>query len=230
MSETVGSGPGGNVVHEQLLPSQLLIRDLSTELLAQNRPYIIVELLAVTDATALRDRLRTTSLEDVLVGPGQDLTPDPEKHSGYGHPVVKPGVDSTLITTSFGTHGSHIPKQRFIPAERAHEYNGPNEHAIQLPNGTIIEYPGKYDWRGSVYLTFWYNTPHGKIGERLAVSTTHASPGEMPAVESSVVIPGKRPGDNYTAWPRLARPAASETEVSIVLDTVRALHDAGKLS
>ncbi len=235
MAETTGSGFNESVVSGEPVPGQLLVRDFATGLLANFhvRPGPGFSLIELTGSPAgphgIRDQLLASSLGDMMVRDGELLTPNPVTYEDYDLPVVIPGVDATLIDIAHGATVRQTPKRRFITAAEAKQLGdmGPGVIVADFGDTTVVDYRGEYDWKGVAGVIFWYDTPGGRIGERLCVTADHAQPSDMPTFDSQVVLPGKlNPGTRQPNWERLSRAASGVEEIAAFLGIMRTLHQA----
>lgn len=227
MSETSSKlAVGEDILSRKLLPSQVLARDVNQGLRGRSSFSSLEWKVPLINAHGVRAQLGSTSLGDMLVAPGAELTSNPEIYGGYDHPVIRPSGDANLVGLSVGTWGVHNERRRRLPIGRQVEFaNRDDVQVIAINNDEIlVEFLGQYDWRGTTHMTFWYQGTNGQqMGERLAVADDHSQPGELPTIESLASIPSSHADSEYTAWNRAKRPAYNETEVALLLNAVQAL-------
>ena len=217
---------GGNVLPpDSPSPSQLLVAEVAAEVRG-DIPYNPSKHFNLpVDAHTVRQSLAESSLGDLLVSPGEKLEAVDAYQDVRGS--VTPGEDTDLGGVSIATWYVHDRKRRIIPAGEPNPYMARTdaEHRARGDGSTEVTFPGQYDWRGDISVTFWHRPKNGSnpVGEILALQSTHWEDGKIPIVESRVLIVPENPENGSTYYPRMSRPARDEAEVTLLAETIRSL-------
>ena len=219
-----------------LLPSQLSVSDLSRTMMdTVDYRLTMASWNIPTDPAEVRGTLSKTSLNDLLLAPGEPLDVNGTEGAYWELPVITPGTDATLSGIDVDTYGTKTERQRLMPTDMAQalaEDNPAFRVASVADNQSVVWCSGKTDWQGKIGLTFWYSRNVGlPIGERIIAQTSHRYPGKLPEFSAQVYTArkeqdaGEVQDADYRIYPRLARPALDGAEVELFVVIAQMLFD-----
>jgi hypothetical protein len=174
MSNTSGRGEQG-LQDPELLLCQVKIKDLCDEILAhkpEQSPLTNWYIRTTADGNVVQDKLRTSSLGDLLLKDGDTLSM-PGGHERY--PDIGLYVGRVALTkVGVRAWGWEDDKYRIDP-------NGPNK-----PPYDIIIYPGEKDWTRQLDISLHYSDGSQAASQTITAQTGSTSAGHAPSVSRSV--------------------------------------------
>lgn len=198
----------------ELTPSQAAIKALCDEILAlrpQPPEVTFEDVLGTMDPEQIQDRLRQSSLGDLLLQDGETLS---AHHSMDGHyPELNLFIgQAKLIAVTVRAWGWEYDKRRINP-------NGPT-----TPPYDIIDYPGEKDWLHELDVMLWYSNDEHTASQTITAITGSRNAGTLPKVSRDVASMSYAE-TGYEGHNQVSRPAKSEEEVLDFVTIAKELFD-----
>lgn len=165
----------------ELLTCQVAFKKLSDEILdVESRPTfmkIFKGFKIEVNPSEILERLRQSSLRDLMLEDGQSLSAQPQPHPrqpDLGLIVGEAPLDGITVSHMYWDEDKFRTVLKDPPA---------------VPPYDVIEYPGERDWTREIGIDIWFGDKKKSVRQSLMVwdSSTHA--GEMPTVTRILYSP-----------------------------------------
>lgn len=198
-----------------LLPSQVAFKVVSDEILKYktNDRLTAIHFRIETDPTELVERLRQSSLKDLLLKSGESLSvTQPDDH----YPDLDLVVGKASISAVSLTHWNWQEKKWRV------DPNGPQKAPYK-----IIKYPGEFDWAREIDINIWFSNGINTAAQKLSVYNSSWIAGRILQITRSVYAPDYfetgYEGHNYKY-----RTFKDEKEIMFFVELVRELFEKRK--